>query len=70
MKVRTQLVLLAIVLMVALAGGYAIGAKIERDSAAKSFMELLSSKEKLYEEVEVRKKRVVHPREIDSTTVR
>ena len=53
MKVRTQLVLLAIVLLVALAGGYAIGAKIERDSAAKSFTELLSSKEKLYEEVEI-----------------
>lgn len=53
MKVRTQLVLLAIVLLVTLVGGYAIGAKIERDAATKSFMELLSSKEKLYEEVEI-----------------
>ena len=48
-----QLALLAIVVIFVLASGYALGAKIERDSSARKLSDLLSSKEKLYEEVEV-----------------
>tara|TARA_Y100000385_G_scaffold35237_1_gene33126 strand:- start:4088 stop:4954 length:867 start_codon:yes stop_codon:yes gene_type:complete len=57
LNTKVQLTLLGVVLLFVLASGYAIGAKIERDSANQSLSELLSSKEKLYEEVEVVKTR-------------
>jgi len=53
MSTRTQLVLLAIILLITLVGGYAIGTKIEQMSAARSYAELLSSRESVYEEVTV-----------------
>ena len=51
MNTKVQLVLLAILLMVTMVGGYAIGAKIERDSSSKSIKELLSARDILYTEV-------------------
>ena len=51
MNTQVQLVLLAILLLATMIGGYAIGAKIERDNSSKSIRELLSSKELLYAEV-------------------
>jgi len=51
MNTKVQLVLLAILMMITMVGGYAIGAKIERDSSSKSIRELLASKELLYTEV-------------------
>ena len=48
-----QLALLGIVLIFVLVAGYALGAKIEKDAASRSFSELLASKEKLYEEAEI-----------------
>ena len=53
LSARIQLALLGIVAILILTSGYAIGAKIEKDSASRSLSELLSSKEKLYEEVAV-----------------
>ena len=51
MNTKVQLALLTVLMLVTLVGGYAIGAKIERDNSSKSIRELLSSKELLYAEV-------------------
>ena len=51
MNTKVQLILLTILVLFTLVGGYAIGAKIERDNSSKSIRELLSSRELLYTEV-------------------
>jgi len=53
MNTKTQLILLSILGLAVLAGGYALGAKVERAAAEEAYAELLSTKEKIYEEAEI-----------------
>mgnify|MGYP003136020760 CR=1 FL=1 len=53
MNTKTQLVLLSILGLAVLAGGYALGAKVEKAAAEEAYADLLSTKEKIYEEAEI-----------------